>query len=97
MSLDGLFRFAIGHSLEIIICFDENGIITYANPSAEQQLEFEEGLCGHPIKEVFPGDFTVEDKLPDFKLRSGNHMKDMMAYRKNRTCFPAKGRLYLYE
>ena len=97
MSLDGLFRFAIGHSLEIIICFDENGIITYANPSAEQQLEFDEGLCGHPIKEVFPGDFTVEDKLPDFKLRSGNHMKDMMAYRKNRTCFPAKGRLYLYE
>ena len=48
MSLDGLFRFAIGHSLEIIICFDENGIITYANPSAEQQLEFEEGYDGIP-------------------------------------------------
>ena len=60
MELEGLFRFSIDNALELIISFDENGIITYANPSAKQQLEFEEGLYGHQIKEIFPAEFQSE-------------------------------------
>ena len=97
MELEGLFRFSIDNALELIISFDENGIITYANPSAKQQLEFEEGLYGHQIKEIFPAEFQSEGEKAVPLQKSGNVLRDMMAYRKNKTCFPAKGRLFLYR
>lgn len=97
MNLDGLFHFAIQNSLEIIIGFDENGIITYANPSAEAQLQYEEGLFGQRFLDIFPGEIVIDPRKPDFSLASGNTMRDIMAYRKNRTCFPTKGRVYLYD
>ena len=83
MDLEGLFRFSIDNALELIISFDENGVITYANPTAEQQLEFEEGLCGHLIKEIFPGEFQSEDEKSVFLQETGRALRVMSAYRKN--------------
>ncbi|MGN0507106.1 MAG: ATP-binding protein [Lachnospiraceae bacterium] len=97
MDLEGLFRFSTENALELIISFDENGVITYANPTAEQQLEFEEGLCGHLIKDIFPGEFQSEDEKSDFLKEIDKPLRVMSAYRKNKTCFPVKGRLYLYH
>ena len=41
MNLEGLFRFSIENALELFICFDEDGVILYANSTAQQQLEYE--------------------------------------------------------
>ena len=97
MELDGLFRFSVDNALELIISFDENGRITYANPSTNQLLEFEEGICGHQIEDIFPVELGAGHEYEGFLHKPGDKLRDMMAYRKNKTCFPVKGRLYLYH
>ena len=97
MDQNGLFRFSMDHAMEIIFFFDQNGVIRYANQSAERQLEYgKDELCGCLLTDVFPGetgrikDF-FNDESPDGKSR------EIMLYRKNRTCFPAMVRMLVYE
>lgn len=96
MNLEGLFRFSIENALELFICFDEDGVILYANSTAQQQLEYEESLYGHQIKEIFPAEFSAQDWETVLFHEHANQLQDMMAYRKNKTCFPTKGRMLLY-
>ena len=97
MDLEGFFQFSIDHALELIISFDENGVIRYANPRAIQQLQYEDGLCGYQMKEIFPEEYHGEEGTSGFTLSSKEQLLDMMAYRKNRTCFPLKGRILPYQ
>lgn len=92
MEENGLIQFSMDNALEIIIVFDANGSIVYANQVAKKQLEYEDALCGSLITDIFPAEFIIESDmlLPGFDV-NGN-IRNMMAYRKNRTCFPVKGR-----
>ena len=96
MNQDDLFQFSMDNALEIIIMFDASGTIVYGNQSAKRQLEYEE-LCGNFISDVFPEEFYIEGGLLELRCEDTDTLKTMMAYRKNRTCFPAKVRILSYE
>ncbi len=95
MGQEGLFRFSVENSLEIAIAFDGNGIITYANKTAHQLLEYEQ-LCGNLIEDIFPLSLRVENGTVITDSLEAD-LQNMTAYRKNQTCFPVRGRLFVYE
>jgi len=85
--------FSVENALEIIVAFDEWGMITYANMEAERQLEYEGELCGVSVTDIFPGMFQVTDGMVRVEEERLNVIQDLMAYRKNQTCFPVCGKL----
>ena len=95
MNQSDLFQITMEYALELILLFDGNGIITYANESARQQLEFGDELCGCSIEDIFPGEFRNIDTQFNHLLGTGIH--DMTAYRKNRTCFPVRAKFAHYD
>lgn len=97
MEQDGLFQFSIDNALEIIIIFDDSGTIIYANRSAEQQLEYEKGLDGSLITDIFQGEFRIEAGELFLNWEADGAVRDMTVYRKNHTCFPAKASLLTYD
>ena len=97
MERNGLFQFSIENALEIIIIFSDDGKITYANQSAKEKLEYEEDICGCLITDIFPGTFELEEGFLVLRCRADKEPQDVMAYRKNRTCFPARMSLLIYD
>jgi len=94
---NALFQFSIDNVLEIILIFDDNGTIVYSNKTAAQQLEYKENLCGMKIVEIFPSEFSLEKGKIVFHTAVDDSVRSMMAYRGNRTCFPADIKLFTYE
>ncbi len=80
------------NALEIIIIFDEDGLIKYANSTAKRMLEYEELVIRSFISDILPGECKNEDGKLKFDNEVNNEVSDMMVYRKNRTCFPVKGK-----
>ncbi len=76
-----IFHFALDHASEIVLMFGIGGKIIYANHAAKQQLEFGEDICTHFIQEIFPKEFQIRAESVE-----------LMAYRRNQTCFPIKAR-----
>lgn len=103
MGRDDLFHYSIDNALEIVIIFDDNGKIVYANQEAKHQLEYRDELCGNQITDIFPGAFFVLDGMLTIERTTEEGVEDnedvrhMMAYRKNRTCFPARVKISSYE
>lgn len=97
MEQNALFQFTIYNVLEIILIFESNGTIVYANRMAEEQLEFEDGLRGRKITEIFPGEFEIQNDTLLFHFDVDDSLKRIMAYRGNRTCFPIDLKLLEYE
>ncbi len=97
MEQKALFQFSMDNALEMIIMFDAGGTIVYANQSAQKQLEYEEDLRGKSISDVFLGEFCEEGGLLQLRCEGTESLKTMMAYRRNKTCFPTKVRLLSYE
>ena len=97
MEQNALFEFSIYNVLEIILIFESNGTIVYANRMAEEQLEFEDGLRGRKITEIFPGEFEIQNDTLLFHFDVDDSLKRIMAYRGNRTCFPIDLKLLEYE
>ncbi|MBO5293326.1 MAG: PAS domain-containing protein [Lachnospiraceae bacterium] len=97
MDQSGLFQFSADHALEDILIFDESGRICYVNRSVEQHLEYKKAeLYGCLITDIFSGTW----ELKEGRIRCGQadgSLQDMMAYRKNGTCFPVKARLLVYR
>ena len=60
MSVESMQLFIMDHSLEIVIIFDQKGVIQYANKRALEILSWEV-LKDRSITEVFPGEFREED------------------------------------
>jgi len=85
--------FSVENALEIIFAFDARGMITYANRSAEEQLEYEGKLCEHFVMDIFPGMFQSGNGGIRVEEENLDKVRDMMAYRKNQTCFPVCGKL----
>ena len=97
MEQNGLFQFSIDNILGILLIFDENGTILYANKAAEEKLEYNGHVPGQRIDTIFPGEFEMQGELLSFHIKADGAIHNIMAYRENRTCFPVEIKLLSYE
>lgn len=94
MEQDGYFRFSLDNALELILIFDDEGHIIYANKKAKMLLEYED-ILKYNITDIFPGSFRLENGCLIVGCPIGtDEEQDMDAYRKNRTCFPVRTIIY---
>lgn len=63
MEQEKLFQFMIEHTLAMMIVFDEQGKVLYANPVAEKKLKYASNLCKTSIVEIFPQEEKLKDSL----------------------------------
>ncbi|MBE5948744.1 MAG: hypothetical protein E7261_06915 [Lachnospiraceae bacterium] len=96
MELANLFQFAADNSLEMIMVFNDFGMIVYANKRAKELTEFEEDLCGTLVSDVYPGLFSKGVRIKDSDVTLGE-IYDSMAYRKNKTCFQTRVKVLEYD
>ena len=85
------------NALEVVIVFDEHGIIKYDNHIAIDKLEYEDSIIGLNVSQILPGTFFVKDGYPYLEKGSFGELFDAMAYRKNQTCFPVKVKFIKHE
>ena len=94
---NNLFRFSVENAMEIIIIFNENGKIIYANQSAIQQLEYDSELTEYSMTDIFPGEYDSGEMLKGVAAMKEEITQNRMLYRGNRTCFPAKVKLLICQ
>lgn len=97
MDQNSLFRFSIDNAMEMVLIFDDSGKILYANRSAKDALMYYDDLCDCPIAEIFPGEIMMQDGVMECSCRMDGSYQSMMAYRRNRTCFPARARILIHN
>ncbi|MCI8635965.1 MAG: hypothetical protein HFJ05_10310 [Eubacterium sp.] len=85
--------FPMDDALEMILMFDNVGMISYANTAAKQKLEYEDDLSGRCICDVFPNVFEAAADNFSTELCNWQKPRKVAAYRKNKTCFPVEARL----
>lgn len=85
--------FSLDNALELVFTFDEGGSIVYANSVAKRKLEYGDELCGTHISEIFPNSFRAIENGFDTEYEFGDKLQELMAYRKNCTCFRAEARI----
>ena len=90
-------HFSMDNALEVVIVFDENGIIKYANRIALDRLEYDNGINGMLVEQILPGTFYVKDGAPFLEKGLFGEMLNVMAYRKNQTCFPMQAKFIHYD
>ena len=88
MMEENISSYVLDNMSDMIISFDDRGLISYGNKSAESLLEFEKQLVGTHISEIFPNEFTETEDGFETNIRFGtNETFELMAYRMNKTCF----------
>lgn len=85
--------FSADDALEMIFMFDSTGVISYVNTAARKKLEYEEDLCGRHIRDIFPNSFLPMADGPPMERLSESDPQKMVAYRKNKTCFPVEAKI----
>lgn len=88
MLMEESVRFALENISEIVLFFDLNGKITYANKLAQKALEYEDIVKDCRIVDIFPTEFGISEGRLDRNIDFSEEMIQTNAYRKNRTCFP---------
>ena len=96
MIRDSIFQFSMDNALEIALIFENSGKIIYANESAKRQLSYGEEWEGCLISDIFPDVFKVTDGCLTANCRFGEELQDLMAYRKNKTCFSVRTKMLQY-
>lgn len=89
-----VFQFSVDNALEIIMGISLDGRISYANQLAMEQLEYGDELYGIYITEIFPETFQIENNQLIYEPQKMGVLREVMAYRFNRTCFPARMKLF---
>ncbi|MCM1174674.1 MAG: ATP-binding protein [Blautia sp.] len=84
--------FPIEDALEMVFIFDRAGIISYANAAAKKKLEYGDDLCGRHISDIFPGAFKSTEDGFTAEHPFGSELRNLVAYRRNLTCFPVEAR-----
>lgn len=92
MELGKEFVFLMEDALEIILLFDSFGKISYANAAARKKLEYDD-LCGKTICDIFPNTFQASGDGFETAYPFGTEPQNLVAYRKNLTCFPVEARI----
>ena len=96
MRRDAVLDFSMEHAMEMVFLFDDSGRITYANETARLQLEYGEAADSFTVEDVFPTEFRDEEAgVAGYPY--GAEIRELMAYRGNRTCFPVKAKLIRWE
>lgn len=85
--------FPIEDALEMIFVFDRAGVISYANAAARKKLEYENDLCGKRVNDIFPNTFKFTEDGFETDYPFGNELQNLVAYRKNLTCFPVEAKM----
>lgn len=78
---------------DMVLSFDDRGIISYGNKAAKILLEFQNQLIGTHISEIFPNEFGETEDGFVTELSMGSDMvHEIMAYRLNKTCFAVEAK-----
>lgn len=85
--------FPVEDALEMIFVFDKTGTISYANTAAQKKLEYGEDLCGSHISDIFLNSFKQTENGFETDYPFGHEPQNLVAYRKNQTCFPVEARI----
>lgn len=96
MGKNELFQYAVDHSLEIVFLFGEDGKIIYGNETAMELLEYGDELYDYRVEDLFPGLFERQEDGLKFDFQMGITTTNVMAYRRNRTCFATDVRIMKY-
>ena len=91
--MDQVGALPVENALEMILMFSQEGIITYANAAAKEELEYGDELCGSHIGSIFPNEFQQSEGGFSTEYRFGSQVQNVIAYRKNLTCFPTEARM----
>ncbi|MDR2547575.1 MAG: PAS domain-containing protein [Lachnospiraceae bacterium] len=78
--------------MEMILTYDKEGRITFANPRAKRELGYPKGLDGLFVKNIFIKE--DESKVDPNDYRTPCELTGMVAYRRNNTCFPVNIRFH---
>ena len=90
---DTISSYVLDNVSDMIISFDDRGLISFGNKSAESLLEFGNQLVGTHISEIFPNEFTeTEDGFTTDVHLGSDVTYEFMAYRLNKTCFAVEAR-----
>lgn len=93
MYQDKFYNYVLEHMRELVLCFDDRGIISYGNKIAEEKLEYINQLNGTHISEIFPNVFTeTEDGFETDIAFGKEEPQNLMAYRLNKTCFAVEAK-----
>lgn len=87
MNQENLMQYILGHTNDMVLCFDDLGFVSYGNKAAEEKLEFGSRLTGLHISEIFPNEFKETDHAMEIEISYGDTLHEVMAYRQNKTCF----------
>lgn len=97
MEQSGLFQFSIDNAMEIIMIFDDSGTILYANQTAREKTEYYDELSGSLITRIFPEEFQLDNGGLSYTCKMDGTVQNMMVYRKNKTCFLVKAKLFIHK
>ncbi len=87
MNQEKLYRYVLDQMNDVVLWFDHHGYAIYGNEAAIKHLEYGDQLEGIHISEIFPDKFTETEEGFETTLPMGQGIQEVMAYRKNRTCF----------
>ncbi|MCI8372674.1 MAG: hypothetical protein HFI75_09805 [Lachnospiraceae bacterium] len=89
--------FPVEDALEMILMFDGMGKISYANSMARMKLGYGRDLCQKNICDIFPNEFKMSEEGLETEYPFGYAQQNIIAYRKNLTCFPVEARIMSSE
>ncbi len=97
MRLEEAIQSSLQHIQELVLFFDENGLIFYANDSANEKLGYGNRINQLDIRRVFPTVFSNDRKVMGTLIESIEDRREAEAYRENRTCFPVTVEFRQYD
>ena len=93
MLQENVSNYVLDNMSDMILAFDDRGLISFGNRAAENLLEFENQLVGTHISEIFPNEFTETEDGFTTNIRLGSDtVYEIMAYRLNKTCFTVEAK-----
>lgn len=87
----------IDSALEMALLFDENGLIHYGNKQAGELLEYDFQHSSISMVDVFPTVCSIKEDKLIVDLPNDDGTCQLMAYRKNRTCFAVEAAFIPYR
>ncbi len=86
----------IDQALEIALIFDEKGLVHYGNRKAEEKLGYDFNNGAISMVDIFPSVCSMKEGTLVVDLPNRDGLCQLMAYRKNRTCFVVETSFFPY-
>ncbi len=82
----GICRQVAENAIEMMFEFDREGIIQYCNRAAHEELGYGKEMIGIPVYAIFISE-NIQGNI-FLNVNEKKEISEMVAYRKNATCFP---------